>query len=358
VNITTKTDPTISKRKQDHIDVCKPDSLHRIESFTSSGFDCVRFIHHALPEINFHEVETKTEFLGKTICLPLFVSCMTGGVDAGYHVNRELAIAAQKMGIPLGLGSMRVLLSNPKRFDDFSMRQFAPDIPILGNIGAVQLKEEKTLKKLVLLMEKLELDALVIHLNCGQELFQENGDRNFRGLKEAIAYAVDECPFPVIVKETGFGIKPALIKDLIDMGVEYVDLAGSGGTNWILVEQGCNQAEIGNQFATWGNRTAVLLDAAGNMSGKILASGGLRSGMDISKAVAMGAVAAGMALPLFHAALQGGKEAVCDTVDGIHRVLKMVMTLTGSQTIADLKKVPLLKTLEFEHDVSLMRTYA
>lgn len=341
---------SITHRKQDHIDVCREGSGHTIETETEIGFRSVQFVHNALPELSCDEVSTEIQFLGKAIRLPLFISCMTGGTAEGYQANQFLAEAAQFMGIPLGLGSMRVLLTHPEKTPEFSMRAIAPTIPILGNMGAVQMRDEslENIKKLIV---QLELDALVIHLNCGQELFQNSGDRDFRGLKKAIAKAVSYLEIPLIVKETGFGISPSLAQELIEMGVTYVDVAGSGGTNWILVEKSCNSSmdSVANEFSSWGNSTALLLASMQKFPGKILASGGLRTGMDLAKSIALGALAGGMALPFLRSALEGGPEAVCRKIQEYHDVLRNVMILTGCKTVADLRKITLIKSLAFEH---------
>lgn len=345
----------ISKRKQDHIDVCRREAPHKIESEISSGFESLKFIHTALPELFLNEISTEIEFLESRIRLPLFISCMTGGTEEGYRANKELAIAAGIMNVPFGLGSMRVLLEHPDRIRDFSFRKYAEDAPIIGNIGAVQLRES-SLYPLKDLCERLELNALTIHLNCGQELFQKGGDRDFRGLKTAIKSAIDELKIPMIVKETGFGINPSLINELIEMGAYYVDIAGAGGTNWILVEgaaQGRMDAAAA-EFAEWGITTAHLLDASRKFQGKILASGGIRCGMDLAKAIALGAVAGGMALPFIRAALEGGHAAVCKMIEHFEQVLRSVMLLTGCKTTLQLREAPLLKTMAFEKVSSVL----
>ncbi len=349
----TKPHSSISQRKQDHIDICKQDSLHQIESTPPCGFDSLTFIHSALPEINGNEISTQIDFLGKKINLPLFISCMTGGSEEGYLANKTLAKAAQQMKVPIGLGSMRVLFSNPERIKDFSIRAEAPDVPILGNIGAVQVRDSnaETLKKII---HQLEVDALVIHLNCGQELFQLGGDADFKGLKLAISRAVKSYSVPIIVKETGFGIRPSHVKELIEMGVAYVDVAGAGGTNWILVENSRedNRDAAAAEFVNWGISTPLLLDAVKSFPGKIIASGGLRSGMDLAKSLALGAIAGGMALPFIRSALDGGQDCVCTLIETYEKVLRTVMILTGCKTISELQKIPLLKSPLFEHYVS------
>lgn len=356
-NLVSDSTPSISKRKQSHIDICKAGSGSIIESSHACGFESIQFIHQALPELSYEEISTEMEFLGKTIRLPLFISCMTGGSEQGHHANCQLALAAQKMKLPIGLGSMRVLLQEPNRIKDFAMRLYAPDVPIIGNIGAVQMREID-FNQLKNLIKEQDLNALAIHLNCGQELFQKGGDRDFRGLKDAISKAINTLAIPIIVKETGFGINPFLVKELVAMGVAYVDLAGAGGTNWILVEHACNPLKNSpaEEFSHWGNGTAMLLDASRNFHGKVLASGGLRSGMDLAKAIALGAKLGGMALPFIRSALDGGSEAVCEQIEHYANVLKGVMMLTGNKSLSEFQNTPLIKSIDFKNAVSSLES--
>jgi len=265
---------------------------------------------------------------------------MTGGSEGGFRVNRELAAAAQELGIPVGLGSLRVLLEQPDLFPHFHVKRLAPDVPVLANISAVQVRDGDR-PALLALVQRLEAHALVVHLNAGQELFQPEGDRDFRGLKEAIARLCEASPLPVIVKETGFGIGPALVQELLRAGAAYVDLAGSGGTNWIAVESYRLPAEdrrAAEEFRDWGVPTAVLLAACRSGRDRLLASGGIRSGLDAAKAVAMGAVMAGLALPVVRAVTSGGSAAVVKLFRRMQRTLRTAMLLTGSRTLADLRR--------------------
>lgn len=265
---------------------------------------------------------------------------MTGGSEGGGRINRQLAAAAQQAGIPVGLGSIRVLLENPDLFQQFHVKAAAPDVPVLANIGAVQVRDGDA-SALLSMVQRLEAQALVVHLNAGQELFQPEGDRDFRGLKQAIARLCEASSVPIIVKETGFGIGPGLVRELLRAGVSYVDLAGAGGTNWITVESYRLPAEERRgaaDFAEWGVPTAVLLAACRTGKDRVLASGGIRTGMDAAKAVAMGAVLAGMALPVVRAAASGGTEAVVKLLRRMERTLRSVMLLTGSRTLADLRR--------------------
>lgn len=284
-------------------------------------------------------MDTTARFLGRRVALPFFISCMTGGSEGGFRANRLLATAAQELGIPVGLGSLRVLFRHPERFEHFHVKPLARDVPVLANIGAVQVRDGEA-SELLGLVERLEAQALVVHLNPGQELFQAEGDRDFRGLLNAIAGLCSRSPIPVIVKETGFGIRPALARRLLDLGAAYVDLAGAGGTNWISVESyRLDDAErrVASEFADWGMPTALLLAAFGGRQDRLLASGGIRTGMDAAKALAMGAELAGLALPAVREVVSGGAEAVVRMFRRMERTLRAVMMLTGCRTVADLR---------------------
>ncbi len=284
---------------------------------------------------------------------------MTGGSEGGGRINRELAAAAQAVGIPVGLGSIRVLLEDPGLFDQFHVKSVAPDVPVLANISAVQVRDGDT-AALLSMVQRLEAQALVVHLNAGQELFQPEGDRDFRGLKAAIARLCEASHVPVIVKETGFGIGPGIVRELLRAGAAYVDLAGAGGTNWITVESYRLSAEdrrAAADFSDWGVPTAVLLASCRTGRDHVLASGGIRSGMDAAKAIAMGAVLAGMALPMVRAAASAGSEGVVKLLRRMERTLRTAMLLTGSRTVSDLRRGTVWMEPDLEASVeSFLRT--
>ena len=339
----------ISKRKQYHLDICSPHSGYVIESALSTQFSSVQFLHKALPEISVKNINATSKFLGHAISFPFFVSCMTGGARKAGLLNRTLARACQKVKIPLGLGSMRVLFDEPERIKDFQIKKYAPDIPVMANISAVQVRDIAA-NKILDIVKKLEAQALVIHCNCGQEIFQEQGDRDFQGLLNSIGKMVKKSKVPVTVKETGFGIHPGLVVSLLERGVKYVDIAGAGGTNWILVEQARNKSskrEKFCEFSDWGIPTAPLVAACKKHKGRILASGGLRSGRDVAKAMALGAHAAGMALPLLKPALTGNPEEVVRAIKKVKEGYLSCMLMTGSRTNKNLRNAPLLKNPEF-----------
>jgi isopentenyl-diphosphate Delta-isomerase len=327
------------ERKEKHLTICTDPSRFRVED-SGAGFDGVRFLHDALADIAADELDTSVEFCGARAALPFFISCMTGGSEGGFRANRELAAAAQTLGIPVGLGSIRVLLENPGMFSDFDIKPLAPDVPVLANISAVQVRDGD-MTALLSMVERLRAHALVVHLNPGQELFQPEGDRDFRGLLGVIARLSARSPLPVIVKETGFGILPRRARELFQAGAAYVDLAGAGGTNWISVESyRLSEEERGDaeDFQGWGIPTAPLLAAFRGGQERLLASGGIRTGMDAAKSLALGAEMAGVALPAIRAVTEGGAKAVVKLFRRMERTLRVVMVLTGSRSVADLRR--------------------
>lgn len=335
----------MESRKAKHLTVCTNPQKYAVEG-KSSRFRGIHLVHRPLPEIDEAEIDTSLEFLGHTVNLPIFISCMTGGSDSGFEANKNLARAAQQLRIPVGLGSIRVLFEHPELFDHFHIKPLAPDVPVLANLGAAQLHELDH-ARIMNLLERLEVQSLVIHLNPGQELFQPEGDRNFRGQTSALAQLCDRSTIPLIVKETGFGIPLPLVHRLLEMGVSYVDLAGAGGTNWISVEayrlpQEAQQAAL--EFEEWGLPTDALMALLARTplrhSGRVLASGGIRTGMEIAKSLVLGAKMAGLALPFIREERQNGIEGVIDYVSDLETSLRAVMVLTGSPDLEILRHKP------------------
>jgi isopentenyl-diphosphate delta-isomerase type 2 len=341
----------LTNRKARHIEICTEPGYD--PEGGSALFEHLSFRHKALPELSWDELKTETSFVGRTIRYPFFISCMTGGSDSSYAINKDLARAAQEAGVPVGMGSIRILFRKPESFSDFYLRPLAPDVPIVSNLGAQQLVEERLrdgYKTLTEWNRRLEVDAQVIHLNPGQELYQDRGDRDFRGIRDTLEDFFAKSPIPVIVKETGFGIAPDEVDWLLKAGAAAVDVAGAGGTNWLTVEAYRLEEDVNGSeaFRDWGWPTALLLAAVGSRKGRILASGGLRSGLDLAKALALGARAGGFALPVVRAAKEGGLEGVSALLESYARVLKTTMLLTGCRTVDDLRRVPLDASREFE----------
>lgn len=327
-------------RKADHlrINIARDVSAKGV----TSGFDDYAFEHQALPEIDLAEVDTSTELLGKRLNAPLLISCMTGGTPEAQRVNTSLARVAQEFGIAMGLGSGRALVENPQTLPTFDVREYAPDVLLLANLGAIQLNKGYGVDQCRRLMYLLKADALVLHLNALQEALQPEGDTNFRGLLAQIATLCKELDAPVVVKEVGWGIGPATVRALFDAGVAGIDLAGAGGTSWSEVERYRIdepwRAGVAAAFAGWGIPTAQCIREARAAAPKqtIVASGGIRSGLDVAKAIALGADAAGIAGPFLRAADVSIDEAR-DYARELIETLRIAMFCTATRTIAGLK---------------------
>lgn len=342
---TSSGDPVL--RKEQHLTICLDHSRYQVQT-ADTLLSRVHFYHRALPEIDSREISAATSVVKREVRSPLFISCMTGGSDEGYRLNQELARAAQYLKLAVGMGSMRILWKKPEVLEHFQLRKLAPDVPIFSNIGAVEVRD-RSAEDIIEMNRRLEVDAQVIHLNPAQELFQPEGDRDFSGVRDALYRFMEQSPLPVIIKETGCGIHPDEVKSLLNAGAYAVDLAGSGGTNWISVEAYRNTArelERSRQFDDWGHPTALLLAALRGQRG-IWSSGGLRNGMDAAKSLALGAEMAGLAMTFIEAARTGGQEGVISCYEDMEKTLLDVMLLTGSRDIAALKKAAVWFEPEF-----------
>ena len=328
---------SISDRKNDHIEVCLRED---VRSRAGSGFEKYRLIHNALPEADFETFPTGTTFLGKSISAPFLISSMTGGTAYGEKINRALLGAAAELGLPFAIGSQRIYLEDAgKTLSGF--RASAPGIPLLANLGAVQLNYGYTRDHCLRAVDMLEADALILHLNPLQELLQEGGDVNFSGLLEKIGNLCSDFPVPVIVKEVGWGIWAETAKQLTDAGVSMIDVAGAGGTSWSEVESrvsGSERAEkLAAPFAEWGIPTAECLTSIREKYPEIrlIASGGIMTGVDAAKAVMLGAEICGMAARLLPAAAGGEAEAVASELRLIIEQYKIARFLScGIEKIA------------------------
>jgi isopentenyl-diphosphate Delta-isomerase len=358
VSTRSQADPSgIGGRKKKHVEICVDSSTYSVETGPSC-FEGVSLLHEALPDLDAGAVDTRCRFLDHEIALPLFISCMTGGSAEGFAANTRLASAAQIARVPVGLGSIRILFHEPDVFPHFHVKPLAPDVPVLANIGAVQVRDVPH-ETIIEMSRRLEVQAIVVHLNPGQELFQPDGDRDFRGLEPAIGRLCAASPLPVIVKETGFGIHPGAARRLLGLGARYVDVAGTGGTNWVAVESyrlDGGRAQAARELDGWGLPTAVLLDALSDHRGRILASGGVRTGLDVAKSLALGAELAGMALPFIRAVAHGGVEGALEVIEKISEVLRAAMVLTGSADVAALRSASVLRTPAFTDAVDAVRS--
>jgi len=335
------TEPAISQRKAEHLEVA---ASGRAELVRSSLLEHVHLAHQALPELALDEIDLTTELVGKRLAAPLVITGMTGGTAEAAAINRDLARAAQAAGVALGLGSQRAMAEHPELAATYQVRDVAPDVVLFGNVGAVQaiaLGPDKVIE----LARAIGADAIAVHLNAGQELIQADGDRDFRGIVDAIGKLVAASPLPVIVKETGCGLSPQAARALANANVETVDVSGAGGTSWVAVEavraqKDSDAAALGSELWDWGLPTAVCVPACVQAGLVTIASGGLRSGYDVARALALGARAGGMAAPMLRAQRAGGEQAVRATIDRIVRAIRAVCLLTASRTPFDLARAP------------------
>jgi isopentenyl-diphosphate Delta-isomerase len=308
----------------------------------ASGFDDYHFVHRALPEIALAEVDTSTELFGRRLAAPILISCMTGGTIEARRINRRLARVAQRAGFAMGLGSGRALLEHPELLDTFDVRPVAPDVLLFANLGAVQLNRGYGAGECRRLVDALRADALVLHLNALQEALQPEGDTCFGGLLERIGALCERLEHPVIVKEVGWGMAPDAVQALLGAGVAAVDVAGAGGTSWSEVERHRMaepwRARVAAAFAGWGIPTAECLRSARRVAGdaRIFGSGGVRDGIDVAKAIALGADLVGIAGPFLRAAAVS-LDAAVELAHELVEVLRVAMFAVGARTPAELR---------------------
>ncbi|MDQ6742800.1 MAG: type 2 isopentenyl-diphosphate Delta-isomerase [Candidatus Dormibacteraeota bacterium] len=330
----------IERRKADHIRINVEEDVDG--KGVASGFDDVRFVHCALPELDLDQVDLRSRLFGRDLGAPLLISCMTGGTPEAGHINARLAEVAQSFGLPMGLGSGRVLLEHPEALPTFQVRLSAPDVPVLANLGAVQLNRGVSVEDCRRLLERLQADALVLHLNPLQEALQPEGDTAFAGLLARIELLCRQLGHPVVVKEVGWGLAPDVVTKLLEAGVAAVDVAGAGGTSWSEVESHRMaepwRARVAQAFAGWGVPTAEAVRQAREVSPEalIFASGGVRDGLDVAKAIALGADLAGMAGPFLRAAVLGAEEAH-NLAREVVEVLRIAMFCVGARTPRELR---------------------
>ncbi len=333
-------------RKADHVRIVLEEDVSFLQ--TETGFDGYRLVHCALPEVDLEAVETETHFFGHRLAFPLLIASMTGGTPETGRINQILAEAAQATGIGMGLGSARVLLEQPEVAPSFQVRNVAPDILLFANLGAVQLNYGYDVQACRRLMDLTEADALYLHLNPLQEALQREGDTRFSGLLKQIEAVCHSLDAPVVVKEVGWGLSTTVARQLIDAGVAALDVAGAGGTSWSQVEfyrlGSPAEQEIAASFREWGIPTAMSLRMVRNADAEIplIASGGVHSGIDIAKSLALGADIATMAGPLLHAAATSS-EALYQRLDILHRQFRIAMFATGSPDVAVLQTAEIIR---------------
>jgi isopentenyl-diphosphate delta-isomerase len=332
-------------RKADHIRICLEEDVSG--QGITTGFERYRFVHQALPEIALSDVDTSTELWGRALRLPLLISSMTGGAPRAEEINRNLALAAQELGLAMGVGSQRAAIERPELAPTYQVRRYAPAIALFANVGAVQLNYAYGVEQCRRAVDMIEADALILHLNPIQEAVQPEGDTDFRGLAAKIAQVCREVGVPVIAKEVGWGISADAARLLWDAGVTAIDVAGAGGTSWSQVEAHRVPTEAGRlvaeAFAGWGIPTAeslrMVLDGGVHEGGKVFASGGVRNGLDAAKALALGAHLVGLARPFLKAAAISAEAAV-DLGGVLRDQLRIAMFGIGARDLAGLRGTP------------------
>ncbi|VXD22757.1 Isopentenyl-diphosphate delta-isomerase [Planktothrix serta PCC 8927] len=330
----------IESRKADHLRICLEEDVQFRQ--TTTGLERYDFTHCCLPDLNRSEIDITTSFLGKILAAPLLISSMTGGTQQAKLINDRLAAVAQYYNIAMGVGSQRVAVENPDVADTFAVRSLAPDILLFANLGAVQLNYQYGLEECLKTIDLLAADALILHLNPLQECIQTEGDTNFRGLLHKIEQLCTKLPVPVIAKEVGNGINAKMAKQLIEAGVAAIDVAGAGGTSWAKIEgeraQDPLQRRLGETFANWGIPTADCISNIREISPEIplIASGGLRNGLEAAKAIALGANLAGLAWPFLQAAAES-EAAVYTLVEILKAELITVLFCTNNRSFDQLQ---------------------
>jgi len=334
--------PETSDRKDDHIRIIEEEDIET----DGAGFTDIDLVHEALPDVHRDEIDTTTSLFGHDLAAPIVIESMTGGHPNTTKINRALAEAAQEMDIAMGVGSQRagLELDDEELLESYTVvRDVAPDAFLYGNVGAAQLLEYDV-DDVEQAVEMIDADAMAVHLNFLQEAVQPEGDVDARGCLDAIEAVAADLSVPVIVKETGNGISRETATRLADAGVDAVDVAGQGGTTWSGIEShraaavGADRQEaIGQLFRAWGVPTAVSTLEAAAVHDCVIASGGVRSGLDIAKAIALGARAGGLAKPFLAPAGQG-TDAVVDLIETLALELRTAMFVTGSASLPELRE--------------------
>ncbi|HEX9251403.1 MAG TPA: type 2 isopentenyl-diphosphate Delta-isomerase [Ignavibacteriaceae bacterium] len=333
-----------SKRKREHIDLCLTDEV----SFKAktNGFDRYDFIHNALTEVDISKISFQTKLFSKKINYPFLISCMTGGTTEAENINQKLAVIAEELKIPIGVGSQRQALENKDYHNSYSIiRKTAKSVPVFGNIGAAQLVQSNNLKDILGLINMLEADAFVVHLNPLQELLQPEGEPNFVGLLKKLEKLVLKSQVRIVIKEVGSGISKEVAIRLLNIGVNGIDVAGAGGTSWAGVE--ILRSKSKNDFWDWGLPTSYCLKEIYPLKKKykftLIGSGGINSADDLSMAFALGADVVASARVILQTLMKNGDEAVIILILNWFEYLKKVMFLTGSKNLSELQNKKIIK---------------
>ena len=330
----------INQRKTEHIRLCLTGNVEGVNK--STGLEGINFIHNALPEINFADITLETSFLDKKLKAPFLVSSMTGGSELATTINQNLAIAAEEKGWAIAIGSTRAFLESDKHKESFLIRNQAPTVPLIVNIGAVQFNYGYGPEECQRIIEKTGADSIVLHLNSLQEAVQDGGDLNFESLLPKIEKVCKALDAPVGVKEVGFGIDGEVAEKLYNAGIAYIDVAGAGGTSWSQVEKLRSRDPLkkaaAEAFNNWGNPTKDCIVSVRSKlpEAPLVASGGMKTGVDAAKAITIGADIIGYARQLLKAATESA-ESVMQTMEQIELEMKMTMFGIGVKNLEELR---------------------
>lgn len=332
-------------RKAEHIRINLEEDVR--SKGVSTGLERYRLPHTALPELDLRQVDTSTRFLGRPLRAPILVSCMTGGVSQGQEINHRLALAAETLGCAMGVGSQRAAVENSDLEKFFQLRDIAPSVLLFANLGAVQLNYGYGVEECRRAVDSIGADALVLHLNPLQEALQAEGNTNFSGLLPRIEAVCSALDVPVVVKEVGWGISAQVAKQLVNVGVAAIDVAGAGGTSWSEVEHHRAPTSllrrVSTTFAGWGIPTEESVRAVRSALPHVplIASGGLLTGLDAAKVIALGADLAGFASPLLRAAAHS-EEAAHEVLRALIEELRISMFCTSAATLPQLREIKLM----------------
>lgn len=330
-------------RKGAHVTACLE---HPVEFRTrTTGFERFDLPYRALPETDLAGLRTDVRLLGRHLEAPLLIGAMTGGGGASATINRNLARAAQELGLGMMLGSQRIMLEEPAAAESFRVRDVAPDVLLLGNLGIAQLRHGYGAGHVRRAIDEVGADGLAFHANPLQEAVQVDGDTDFRGLVGRLKSVAAEVEAPILLKEVGHGLDTETVRAVAQIGLAGLDVAGAGGTSWARVEQYVAHGELVHpELAEWGIPTADAIVGARCHAPHLtlIASGGIRSGLDVAKALALGADAAAMALPLLRPALASA-EAVCEVLERVIRELRIAMHCAGAGTVPELRGLSLVE---------------
>lgn len=330
----------IEQRKADHLDLCATDDVAFRQRTTL--LECVRLVHQSLPETSYDNVDTRVRLLGKELRAPLVIAAMTGGHERAAEINQALAAIANDLGYAFGLGSQRAMQKRPETSWTYQVRERAPDVLLFGNVGIVQARDMST-EEVADMVESVGADALCLHMNPAMELVQPEGDRDFTAGLQTFQRLWAELDVPVIAKETGNGISHQVASKLRAIGIRHADTSGAGGTSWVGVETLRAEGEgraLGEALWDWGIPTAASVHYCVEAGLTTIATGGIRHGMDVARAIALGASCAGIARNVYQAFLEGGEDGARSFLLRIERELRSIMLLCGARTIEELQNAP------------------